>query len=255
MENEASSEKGEKWLKNYLKERISEGPWSAEPDRQEWKYKGFPCLIVRNHMGVLCGYVGVPSNHPYYQMNYEEIPLEVHGGLTYSQHCRENICHKPAEGEPDDVWWLGFDCGHYGDLIPCYKDLNPDFEYRDMNYVKAEVEGLADQLHEAMNPSESQEEAVDCSTSQSTSNDSIIRKRMETAISLHNVLSERGVLVSRMDIDTLLDLAIKNKLHIILHKREDLRSTIDYVDSTGHLCHFVNEPGWVHIPKDAKEHS
>ena len=31
---------------------------------------------------------------------------------------KSGICHIPDQGEPDDVWWLGFDCLHGGDLAP-----------------------------------------------------------------------------------------------------------------------------------------
>lgn len=55
-----------------------DGPWQQEPDRAEWTHRGLPCLAV-------------------------------HGGLTYSDRCHDDICHVPAPGEPDDVWWFGFD--------------------------------------------------------------------------------------------------------------------------------------------------
>lgn len=50
-------------------------------------------------------------------------------------------------GEPDDVWWLGFDCSHPGDLSPMFvrqwRKLR--WPYRDLAYVRAEVESLATQ--------------------------------------------------------------------------------------------------------------
>lgn len=39
--------------------------WDQEPDRKHWVQQGLDCLIVRNLMGALCGYVGVPPSHPY----------------------------------------------------------------------------------------------------------------------------------------------------------------------------------------------
>jgi hypothetical protein len=49
--------------------------------------------------------------------------LGAHGGITFSGLCQEGceeqgVCHKPAEGEPDHVWWFGFDCAHCDDLSP-----------------------------------------------------------------------------------------------------------------------------------------
>ncbi len=126
------------------------GPWDDEPDRLEWKEAGFPCMAIRNHMGVWCGYVGVPPGHPYYGKNYHDVEANVHGGLTYSAPCQGHICHVPEPGEPDDVWWLGFDCGHSDDFVPdMSRRLWPhDREniYRTLEYVKKEITELAWQL-------------------------------------------------------------------------------------------------------------
>jgi hypothetical protein len=128
------------------------GPWDGEPDRIEWRYKGLPCLMVRTDMGSLCGYVALPSEHPLFEKNYDDIGVNVHGGLTYASHCQGAICHVPQNGEPDNVWWLGFDCAHGGDFIPKFNKYevlgirNFPGKYRDTQYVKKEVERLADQL-------------------------------------------------------------------------------------------------------------
>jgi hypothetical protein len=79
--------------------------------------------------------------------------FEVHGGLTYSGHCRGHICHEVEPGEEDSVWWFGFDCGHYKDLQPRMAADYPDapmFDcvYRDVSYVQAECRKLARQLAE-----------------------------------------------------------------------------------------------------------
>jgi hypothetical protein len=128
------------------------GPWHDEPDKVQWQDEatGYPCLIVRNCSGALCGYVGVGPDHPCYQMNYDDVGFEVHGGLTFSNKCQPGtedhaICHKVEEGESDDVWWLGFDCAHGGDRSPRY-NYSDDDEYRTIEYVKAEARSLARQL-------------------------------------------------------------------------------------------------------------
>lgn len=131
------------------------GPWQDEPDRVEWEYKGFPCLMVRNMgvTGVWCGYVAVPEGHPEFEKGGDD--LDVHGGITYSNHCSGDICHVPKPGEPDNVWWLGFDCSHFADFMPRMDALLKKIrasgglgygKYRDLPYVKSEVERLADQL-------------------------------------------------------------------------------------------------------------
>lgn len=134
------------------------GPWQEEPDRIEWVHLGLPCLMTRTPMGNWCGYVAVPPGHPAYKKNYDDLDLVVHGGLTYSDHCQGHICHVPKLGEPDDVWWFGFDCAHAWDLVPSVKPLleklghpHPGFmddwaTYRAVPYVKKEVERLAHQL-------------------------------------------------------------------------------------------------------------
>src|SRR5690349_2134282 len=102
------------------------GEWDGEPDKKQWQDEktGLPCLIVRGaYGGALCGYVGVKEGHPAFKKEYSEVDgIEVHGGLTFSGHCRESgdeeegICHK--SDDPAPVWWLGFDCAHCWDVSP-----------------------------------------------------------------------------------------------------------------------------------------
>lgn len=46
--------------------RFGAGPWLDEPDEVSWldEATGYPCLVRRNDMGNLCGYVDVWPNHP-----------------------------------------------------------------------------------------------------------------------------------------------------------------------------------------------
>ena len=124
------------------------GPWDDEPDKEQFYHNGVPCLIVRNPMGALCGYAGVYPGHPWFEVNYNELLADAHGGLTYSEHCAGNICHVPKPGEPK-VWWLGFDCAHSGDLVP---GMPPPFQgdsYCTIGYVRAQCRALAEQIQEA----------------------------------------------------------------------------------------------------------
>jgi hypothetical protein len=131
-----------------------DGPWMNEPDREEWIHAGYACLIKRSELGNWCGYVGVDNEHPYYGKGYNDASVSVHGGLTYADACQGTICHVPAPGMPDDIWWFGFDCAHAYDYVPQLKALmkrlkrHDDDVYRDLAYVKAEVNGLAEQLRE-----------------------------------------------------------------------------------------------------------
>jgi len=136
------------------------GPWDAEPDKAVWvdEATGLDCMIVRGPTGALCGYVGVPPEHPLHGTDYDDAPnFDVHGGLTYARECSPSddpsrgICHIPQQGRPDDIWWFGFDCGHYQDVMPGYRSTFDDPKgpfalYRDLGYVLREVENLAYRL-------------------------------------------------------------------------------------------------------------
>lgn len=139
------------------REKWGPGRWDMEPDLIEWRDEatGYPCLVVRNLMGSLCGYVGVPPGHPLYGVEYNDDAspgVRVHGGLTYSNACAGDVCHAALPGEPEHVWWFGFDCGHAFDESPGLNlILPPQFwgraAYRDVEYVRREVASLAAQLH------------------------------------------------------------------------------------------------------------
>lgn len=144
-----------------------DGPWQAEPDRVEFEHAGLPCLITRHAQnGNLCGYVAVPPGHPLHGANPFDINVgAAHGGVNYGAPCGGHICHVPEPGEPDNVWWFGFDCAHVYDYcpgivatlrelhipprLPLDENLFGDCVYRDLAYVRREVEQLAEQLAEA----------------------------------------------------------------------------------------------------------
>jgi hypothetical protein len=168
------------------------GPWQEEPDKLQWvdSETDLDCLIVRGPVGALCGYVGVPPEHPWHGIDYNahtlgqgrpddqeewkwcvDAQIEVHGGLTYSSLCQEGedervgICHVPVAGRPADVFWFGFDCGHAWDIAPVM-DMRmreagqPPFHepctaYRTVGFVRRECEQLAEQLAAAGQPADS----------------------------------------------------------------------------------------------------
>ena len=69
-------------------------------------------FIILRGPSALCAYVGVPLSHPLASFHYDDIPLECHGGLTFS-----------GEGDkwrPKDFYWYGWDYGHAGDW--CFFD-------------------------------------------------------------------------------------------------------------------------------------
>lgn len=68
---------------------------------------GLPAKVLIMPMGHRCGYVGV-SKEVFEDKDYNDIDIEVHGGLTYSR------------DEEDGLRWYGFDCAHLGDA----RDVN-----------------------------------------------------------------------------------------------------------------------------------
>jgi hypothetical protein len=80
--------------------------------------------------------------------------------VTYAAEFCEDICHRcnrPEPGDSDEVWWIGFDTAHAFDVMPGMQKLLRDppwtlgavaacdrlSAYRDMAFVRAEVEMLA----------------------------------------------------------------------------------------------------------------
>lgn len=189
--------------KNQPRDGWPSGPWDDEPDKVEYvdEATGLPALIVRNGVGALCGYVGVPPGHPAHGQHYDRVDANVHGGLTFAGGCHQatekeweraknqnEIDKKTAEQYPrgdaarrlydpalqramlsytayvqliesravchksglDNVWWLGFDCAHWGDATPGIEALlggrRDEGTYRTIEYVKGEIRNLALQL-------------------------------------------------------------------------------------------------------------
>jgi hypothetical protein len=159
------------------------GPWQDEPDRVEFVHAGLACLALRHPRGGnFCGYVAVPPGHPLHGRQWDNIPaaagLDFHQGINYTAACEGIICHTPAPGEPDNVWWIGGDFGHIWDKCPGRDAIERElaakwraagqtsvaevFErvieipgmrpvYRALPYVRRQIEQLAEQLA-AMRP-------------------------------------------------------------------------------------------------------
>lgn len=161
-------------------------PWLNEPEHDEFIHAGLRCRLVRGPLGAWCGYVALPPGHPLHSIEYNEpspalaqawserllekddvertsvitlmegmigqlpdagLPatpeqaISVHGGVTYSAR---------RKGEPEGLWWFGFDCSHCYDFVP---DLHSFMEhddhglvYRTIEYARDEVKRLAEQL-------------------------------------------------------------------------------------------------------------
>lgn len=114
-----------------------------EGNSLEWDYTCsngviISCSIHRNDVFALCGYITLTKDNSLYGIDYDDINISAHGGLTYQGY------------NQNENYVIGFDCGHYGDLTPyfLFKEDFPfysDGEYRDMEYVKSECESMAEQ--------------------------------------------------------------------------------------------------------------
>ena len=129
------------------------GPWDSEPDQEQWiTGAGLPGLLIRNRFGCWCGYVGTSPQHPNFGLGYDDVDVNVHGGLTFAGH--------PIAGDPDETfWWFGFDCNHGGDYSPeldrhyrqaDFPPLERQSDYRTIEYAKRQVESMAEQLQITM---------------------------------------------------------------------------------------------------------
>lgn len=101
---------------------------------KKWYQYDMECLItLNNYIGIHCGYVKIPQNHPYAKMDYMDISgIKIHGGITFSK--------RDVDGT-----WIGFDTGHYTDFIPALMHVGEDW---DVERMTAEVNHLAEQLFE-----------------------------------------------------------------------------------------------------------
>ena len=128
---------------------------------KRFEYHAHPCVVIFQTIGHRCGYVGLPKDNKYYGVNYNEIDIDCHGGLTYSS---SNL----YEQNDTDIWWIGFDCAHcddakdYDSLRKYYTDERsktmidrwealdrkyPDgSKVRDLDYVVNECKNIVEQI-------------------------------------------------------------------------------------------------------------
>jgi hypothetical protein len=97
------------------------------------------------------GYVVIFKGHPMYGKHYDEVPVDVHGGLTFSESVNSLIGDFPElTEEMKDGWVFGFDTAHYNDsmerwpkeaveretenLKSQFVELSPDFPVRPFEF-------------------------------------------------------------------------------------------------------------------------
>ncbi len=119
-------------------------PWLSEPTEHLFESHGFVCFARRRTVtDTWCGYIYLPSTHPDFGRDYDDVEVHVHGGLTYAD----------PEGD-GDVWCFGFDCAHYMDVRPnskvFYDEMDTDpfagATWKSLDYVINELDFLAQQF-------------------------------------------------------------------------------------------------------------
>lgn len=95
-----------------MKTVIVEAKWKK--DLSHKAYSLFPDLISDGGWGN--GYVVLDKDHPWYGKHYNNIPVDIHGGLTYSEYIDEkDLDHFNLENEDIGKYIIGFDTFHTGD--------------------------------------------------------------------------------------------------------------------------------------------
>ena len=155
------------WTSDEKIKWLGYGEWVEEVDFLVLEYLGFkacirrvmvrePCTELEVYFGGhLCGYVQIPKDHIYFGDN--DICVDCHFGLTFNYANEEH--------------WIGFDCGHSGDIIPTIELFKKQREaagepdpfpipkkfhdialfhpvYRNISYCVEECVGIIDQLIE-----------------------------------------------------------------------------------------------------------
>jgi hypothetical protein len=126
------------------------------------EHLGFQWVIVHNDMGYRCGYVRVPLGHSWHGKDYNDLNVEVHGGLSFAE--ADVPCDAPGA---DTDWWLGFDCAHAFDAPdtelarsssgsflsrgnnPLIEGYSPRYEVRTQAYTENECRSPCQQASSA----------------------------------------------------------------------------------------------------------
>lgn len=75
---------------------------------KDWVEDGVRAIVLRAPWS-FCAYIGVPLAHPLAGFDYNMIPVNCHGGLTYADRGGEYL--------PEDWYWYGWDYSHFGDFV------------------------------------------------------------------------------------------------------------------------------------------
>jgi hypothetical protein len=91
---------------------------------------GHRLVVIFTPLGHRCGYVGVYENSPLRNVEYDDLDVNVHGGLTFSGNLNAD----------ESQWFFGFDCAHIFDA----PDIEKMKEYMEMGVLDQSQHKLLD---------------------------------------------------------------------------------------------------------------
>lgn len=73
----------------------------------DWYDEGIRIIVKVVRSSHFCVYLGIPSTHPAAGHDYNDVPIDCHGGLTFG--------NKGDDYLPEGFYWYGYDYAHSGD--------------------------------------------------------------------------------------------------------------------------------------------
>lgn len=129
------------------------------------EYKEVNYIVTRNPIGAFVAYIRVPDDHSWqqykgkmkpllhserlYDVSYDDVPLEVHGGLTFSVELTK----------PDDKWpqgftpgfWIGWDYAHSGDVTSLWSDGYEWTREEVVDHAKRAIDSMLETIYSKEN--------------------------------------------------------------------------------------------------------
>ena len=79
-------------------------------------YRGYEFAVMSLGTHPCC-YIKLPKGHKYENVDYGNIPLTVHGGLTYGESCLIVAVVDGKQIKDETGYWIGWDYAHCGDYL------------------------------------------------------------------------------------------------------------------------------------------